>query len=461
MVGAVFIFVSLFILIPLKGNTRSFTNLRIPKPKIINLNQSEIIVGPRSEIIVQNSIQSQFDATIKSFKNVLKEMPETGKPYHIFLKVLTDDIITPKLSQPVLSALNHKEAYWIEISGDNIIITGADRLGSLHGLTTLEDLLQTQRGTLNQGSIIDWPDHTIRAVHFAIQAVTVPEIKNLISLSRFGHYNTLILQLADGVRLKTMERIARDDAWSIQDIAGVTRFARENGFEIVPEVKFLTHQEKLLKDKYPELMFNRVTYDPRNEKVYTVVLPMIDEIVDIIQPKAIHIGHDEAGGFNQANKEQRLEKNEEMLPPKLFVTDVKRLHAYLKKCRVETWMWGDMLMAPDEFPSMDTRYGFHGSNSYAKIRGQIPRDIVICDWHYVDNQTEFPSALQFLKEGHRVIGATWKHAETIRNFSKYLSTLSSDSEGMIATTWYHVQRKEWNIVTNILKTSAEAFWNAK
>ena len=85
----------------------------------------------------------------------------------------------------------------------------------------------------------------------------------------------------------------------------------------------------------------------------------------------------------------------------------------------------------------------------------------ICDWHYFDGQSEFPSTLAFVKGGHHVLGATWKTELTIRNFSRYVASLPKGGKGMIATTWFHVQRKEWDIVDNIIKVSAEAFWNAK
>lgn len=123
-------------------------------------------------------------------------------------------------------------------------------------------------------------------------------------------------------------------------------------------------------------------------------------------------------------------------------------------------MWGDMLIAPEEFPGMLDKH-LHGTHSYSSLRNKIPKDIVICDWHYFDEQPDFPSASTFAKAGHRVLGAAWKKEKTIKNFSRYISTMSANNEGMIATTWFHVQRREWDIVSDIIKNSGEAFWNAK
>jgi hypothetical protein len=59
------------------------------------------------------------------------------------------------------------------------------------------------------------------------------------------------------------------------------------------------------------------------------------------------------------------------------------------------------------------------------------------------------------KEGFRVIGATWKKGRTIRNFSSFAA--GHGASGMIATTWFHVQRREWDVVEKIIRTSGEVF----
>ena len=41
-------------------------------------------------------------------------------------------------------------------------------------------------------------------------------------------------------------------------------------------------------------MFNTVSYDPRKDATYAVVFPFLDELIEAVHPRAIHIGHDEA-----------------------------------------------------------------------------------------------------------------------------------------------------------------------
>ncbi|TLD42412.1 MAG: hypothetical protein JETT_1247 [Candidatus Jettenia ecosi] len=363
------------------------------------------------------------------------------------------------LSKDIVSILNWRESYVIAI-GDNIRVIGADELGALHGLTTLERLIIDRKGKIPRGRIMDWPDHKIRALHLVLRLTTPDDIKQLIKYARFGHYNTLILGVADGVGLKTMSRIARKNAWTVEQFLDVVNFAKENGLDIIPNLNLLTHQSLLFGNKYPDLMYNQDTYDPRKEETYAAVLPMIHELIELIHPKSFHIGHDEVAGHNENSKKKKLSKGEKILPAELFLKDVERIHTYLKGRGVETWMWGDMLIAPDEFPAMLARH-LHGAQEYASLRDKIPKDIVICDWHYFDKQSEFPSALSFVKDGYRVLGATWTSEETIKNFSRYIANLPTGGEGMIATTWFHVQKKDWNLVNKIIVTSSESFWNAK
>lgn len=298
---------------------------------------------------------------------------------------------------------------------------------------------------------------SVRAFHVVAKNVLPSDMKRIIDQMQANQFNTLVLGLYDAVRLKSMplekEKVL---TWSRDELSDVVAYARSKGMDVVPEIKLLSHQEQFLAKYKPNLLFNAVTYDPRKLQVYEFVFKVVDEIIDIVRPTAIHIGHDEVAGFSAYTTREWLGKGEGMLPAALFLDDVNRLHAYLKKKGVETWMWGDMLIAPDEFPDIRLK-SLHGNMlGYGRdLRNKLPKDIVICDWHYLDDQADFPSLAAFRAEGFRVLGSTWKNNKTTRNFSRYAATHGAD--GMIATTWFHVQRKEWDVVESIIRDSGEAF----
>ncbi len=174
----------------------------------------------------------------------------------------------------------------------------------------------------------------------------------------------------------------------------------------------------------------------------------------MFHPAAIHIGHDEVK--SPRRNRGRLGADERALPAALYLRDILRLHDYLRTKGIATWMWGDMLLTPAEFPGMLSRH-LHGvDRGYGKpLRDQLPRDIVICDWHYADQQRTFPSLLALQNEGFRVIGATWSDSRTISNFSRY--AIEHGAYGMMATLWTTARERDRSAADRILQFSGAQF----
>lgn len=313
----------------------------------------------------------------------------------------------------------------------------------------------------------------IRALQFVVFNLSVADAKRLVDEASMAKFNTIILSMPwrNGLKLRSTPWVVSTKlTWQRNDLLDVVNYARLKNMAVIPQVPLLSHQEVLLAKEFPELMFNSKTYDPRKEKVFELALPIIDELVELLHPKAIHIGHDEVIGWSEYHSRVGdLKPGQQILPPDLFLASVNRLHAYLKKNNIETWMWGDMLLAPKEFPTLRIRGDLNGSSpGYGKeLRLMIPRDIVICDWHYLNGrylieQTDFPTLATFKSDGFRVLGTTWRVKETTVNFSKYAASHGAD--GMIASTWIILGAKDnkfvvnnWDDIEQIIHDSGEAF----
>lgn len=290
----------------------------------------------------------------------------------------------------------------------------------------------------------------VRAVHVVLRRLTLERARWLVRLARQEGFNTVIAQVTDGVQLDHAPWTPLPDAWTLAEFVRWITYAKQQGLEVIPELKLLTHQQKFVRD--PALLWNRETYDPRNPEVYRRVFAVIDELLTLLHPQAFHIGHDEVFGHREP-------ATSNMLPAHLYLQDVRRLHAWLTQRGVAVWMWGDMLISPDEFPGMDTTYLHGGAPGYGRaLRRQLPRDMTICDWHYTDTQTTFPSLARFAAEGFSVLGTVWKKPATVQQLSRYAA--QHGARGMIVGTFSHVQRGEWDVVTRIVQQAGLAFRQA-
>ncbi|MFO0793946.1 MAG: family 20 glycosylhydrolase [Candidatus Brocadiaceae bacterium] len=443
-----------FIFYLLWCNTAISEQIFTPKAKYTQFKNDFITIGSNGRLVVPDDFRRLYTSPVLEIEKYLRSLEPAKTAVLIMVKIVS----SADENQP--AALKYNEGYTINLASDKVVITGKDYLGALHGLTFLEKLMRENKGKVKKGEIADWPNLKTRALHLVlVEGLIKPaDIITNITQARFGYYNVLILNLRHCVKFNTMKRLAHDKAWTINEFLNVVNYARENGLEVIPEVNLLSHQEKFLDDAYPELMYNEVTYDPRKEETYKTIFPMIDEIIDLVNPKAFHIGHDEVKGLDSKTKKKWLGKSEMALPPELFLADILRLYNHLENRGIATWMWGDMLIAPEEFSELSSKH-LHGLGGYNKTRDKLPKDIVICDWHYTVDQTIFPSSLIFLNAGHKVLGSTWRDEKTIRNFSRYIASIHG--EGMIATTWINALGRDADTFNKIIQVSADVFWNAK
>lgn len=290
---------------------------------------------------------------------------------------------------------------------------------------------------------------------------------DFINRARLANYDTIVIGCYDRVRFESLPWLARPNAISKEQLMSIVKYAKRSGLDVVPEIPLLTHQENLF-NKMAKYRFNSYTYNPTAAGLYEDVFKLIDEVISIFQPSSFHIGHDEVFGIGTLK--DLLPKGEKALTAEQFLTDVIKIHDYLRKKGLEVWMWGDSLLDPSMVDNPDKHY--HGNAAYSKIVDRLPKDIVICDWHYHTSSPDsslrggfpitdkFPSVDFFVSKGFRVIGATWNEQRTTKNFTSYITNLrSKQCIGMMASTWYHKQT-DYDKVKNIIDYSSEIFWNA-
>jgi hypothetical protein len=408
---------------------------------------------------------SEFFASIDSI-SLNGQNPDIHK---VFIE-LVDDLPFP--NQIILNTEIKQQAYQLEITKEKSLIKAISKSGLINGLASLQFEIMHSNGFLQSKVILDWPDFESRILHIGLKNMTPNGLDQVLYRAWRAHFNGIIVSLSNSVKFESIKALWKPLAIEKNDFLKFVQKARILGIEVIPQLSLLTHQDKDFIDPsvYPDLMFNERTYDPNNTAVYTLIFNLVDEIQALIAPRAIHIGHDEVVGLR--------EKDKGVFEPVLpidFLNDVIKINSYLDSHDIETWMWGDMLITPKEFPEMHPG-SLNGNEPYALLRTQIPKNIVICDWHYkhykgyLSKKLTFPSMDAFINEGFEVYGSTYDVSEITTKFSEYAYKLKSPKvKGMIATTWTTLlkgatvndqQTDYWRSFDKIVEISGQEFWNA-
>lgn len=230
--------------------------------------------------------------------------------------------------------------------------------------------------------------------------------------------------------------------------AGAQKFAalcRKHRIRLIPEFASLGHQSwksqtfpllaiyprlDLTPGAFPE---NKGIYcrewDPLNPQVNRIVFPLLDEILDAFAANALHVGMDEV--FLLGSDKSTSTKGQD--PARLFAKAVNDLHEHLvKERRVEMLMWADRLFDAKKYHWSRWEASDVGTAPAVDL---IPKDIILCPWHYERKET-YPSIPLFLEKGFRVLPASWRKLDASKALIEYNQKQHSPRLlGHLFTTW--------------------------
>lgn len=228
--------------------------------------------------------------------------------------------------------------------------------------------------------------------------------------------------------------------------------ARELGIRIIPQFNCLGHQSwgtntAPLLARYPQFDETPGQY-PENKDIYcrswcpqhpevnNVVFSLIDELIDAFSADAFHVGMDEVFFVGS----QYCERCRGGDPAKLFARAVNDLHEHLvKKRKVEMLMWGDRLL--DSNAMGYSEWESSKNRTHGALR-MIPKDIIICDWHYT-KRTTYPSIPFLLEKGFRVWPSGWQPLDDSLVLSEYARKQKHPRLlGYLVTTWGKVRPED-------------------
>jgi hypothetical protein len=304
------------------------------------------------------------------------------------------------------------------------------------------------RAGINKGGDKEW-----RAVHlFAPWHNEMPLFKRVISekLAPMG-VNVLIIEVNCKYAFESHPELREPgNSLTKADARELAELCRKHSIRLIPEFNCLGHQswDKTtfpLLVKYPELdetpnipKDNKGIYCrswcPLHPRTNEIVFPLLNELIDAFQADAFHVGMDEV--FLIASDQCPRCKGKD--PAELFAKAVNDYHKFLvDEKKLTMLMWGDRLI---DRRHIDYGGGYECSdNGTARAIELIPKDIVICDWHY-ESREEYPSVRFFQEQGFRVMPSTWRNLKATKAFIEYAQRTRTDRMiGYLFTTWYGAQ----------------------
>ena len=282
-----------------------------------------------------------------------------------------------------------QEGYYLRVDPGAILIRAPSQQGLFYGLMTLRQMIESSpAGLLPAVDILDYPAMQWRAVSDDIsrgQVSTMENFQQIILFLAEHKFNCYMPYLEDLVLLQKCPDIGEGrGALAAAELQELQQFAQKYFVEIVPIFQTLGHFENILNmsrylqyAEYPGAA-SLNTIDSRADRF---LFAMLDEVVPIFDSPYFHIGADESWDVGRGATRPLLDS---VGIARLHSRHYNKVYQQLTGAGKQVMMYGDIILRHPE------------------ILTQIPRDIIIVDWHYwpVDS---YPSVRQFKEAGFRVL----------------------------------------------------------
>ncbi|BBH20638.1 hypothetical protein Back11_19830 [Paenibacillus baekrokdamisoli] len=236
------------------------------------------------------------------------------------------------------------------------------------------------------------------------------------------------------------------------DARELSALCKRNGIRLIPLFECLGHQgwgggrNSLLRahpefDETPHVSLDAKWPDfycpswcPSHPEVNPLIFDLMDELLDAFEADALHVGMDEVfaiadEGCPRCSGQQKSD---------LFAKAANAYYDHLvRKRNVQMLMWADRLIDAKGMGYTEWDGDIHGIWPAVDL---IPKDIVLCDWHY-DKLDAYPSVGHLLDKGFTVWPSCWKTPDAALDFFEQSVKQAEDRKaeermpGMLVTGW--------------------------
>lgn len=196
-----------------------------------------------------------------------------------------------------------------------------------------------------------------------------------------------------------------------------------------------------------------ITYCPSAKRTYEIMSKTIKNVIEVLKPAYISIGHDEIRGINRDNRCRKRNLSN----AGLLADDINKLYDICKSADpdVNVLMWNDMLNPYYNGGNADFEVQYEGlsGETYPAI-DMIPNDIILMTAAYgSDKDFCMKSSDFFDSKQFKYFVAGWNNKQNILEWAE-LAKNRRNCLGIIETTWY-----DWEGNRENIKYAAEVSWH--
>ena len=322
-------------------------------------------------------------------------------------------------------AFEREEGYALSIGADAAELSAESERGAIYGAVTL--LQMASHEGLYEGCLQDAPDCAFRGYRvFLPSRGGMEDFKRMVDTIVYYKYNAISFEVGGAMEYERHPEInaawkafaeethrysgrtaeiqngynwsknsihtdnAEGDILTKDEVRQVIAYCRGRGLIVYPEVPLMSHCDYLClahpeiaerqEDPYPD------TYCPNHPDTYQLVFDILEEIIEVFEPKVVNIGHDELYSVGLC------ERCKETEPHLLYVNDIIKIHDWLAERGIRTMMWGEKLLP------VITKEGKHNGGAGGRrisstgkeydplpmlfyCQDLLPRDIIMLHWY--------------------------------------------------------------------------------
>ena len=298
------------------------------------------------------------------------------------------------------TSLPSDEGYILVVSQGIAEIIAKSEAGLFYGCQSLEQLLEDARDyhkPVPACKITDYPTLSYRAVHWDVKHHLDHMNYYYESIDRLARYkiNAVVFEFEDKLRYRRQPMVSAPQSISIDEMAALTRYARERNIEITPLVQGLGHATYILKHQeyayLRELPWNRWAFCPLNEGTYQVLFDLYRDAIDATPgSRYLHIGGDEIGNIGLCPRCKPTADKDGMMALNLYW--LKRVCEFAKENNRIPIFWDDMPLKyagviesteNDELTPVEIAKAWErGIPKLDSLLADFPKNCVYMRWNY-------------------------------------------------------------------------------